>query len=139
MSTECRSICRPRGAQIMQDPEIVSQSINQCTQINFRNQSRTWHYILSYLTMWHSLFKADCVATPSPYRCSISVSQQISQSVSSSVSKPVCQSVNESLSSSISHSLSMSASRLYLQLHVVNKAGIWQVSHSVSWRQSVSQ
>ena len=138
MSTECRSICRPRGAQIMQDPEIVSQSINQCTQIQESKQNLALYTFVSN-NVAQLVQSRLCRYSKSINRCSISVSQQISQSVSSSVSKPVCQSVNESLSSSISHSLSMSASRLYLQLNVVNKAGIWQVSHSVSWRQSVSQ
>ena len=32
-------------------------------------------YYTYYLTKWHSLFKADCVATPSPHCYSIPVSQ----------------------------------------------------------------
>ena len=106
-----RPICRQRGAQIRQDPEIVSQSINQCTQIQESKQNLALYTY--YLTMWHSLFEADCIATPSAHCYSILVSRQVLRSVSSSVSKPVCQSVNESLSRSISHSLRMSASQLY--------------------------
>ena len=132
-STYCnRLICRPRVAQIRQDPEVVSQSINQCTQIQESKQNLALYTY--YLTMWHRLFKADYVATPTPYRYSISVSRQVSQSAAQSVSQFVSPSMSHLVSQSLTHSACQPVS--YIQL--VNKAGIQQVSHSVSHLETIS-